>query len=401
MARSWALSSNDAGESYGFAISRGAFGQKAGTASDRAWEMRSMNVRVAASICLMAIWHPAKADDQIDALCKLASDRLGCKEYLREKKLYENVTLPPGAYYVTSRAFAAEKALRWLKSDGWSITLDKELPLGLVQAHPSDITILIHGFRGVDADISSYFNEFTTLLTSRGSDHIAVVYDWPSIARPYETLSDFERRQFQNLIHPGERYRSMREPEDPLRRGGASDYFVWELSQYRLDQHFAETTGTDGLASLLAEMNNRFPAARINIIAHSMGCFVTEQTLLKSAGSPPGLSKVIWLAPDVSAVAMTDGKLRDQLASLTLVAIFFSRDDEALNLPSRLANGGKRLGAVGFDSDVPQTVKFFDETDQIRRLFSASSKGGSSVHSAFLRVDTGIPKEVIRLLEFK
>lgn len=259
--------------------------------------------------------------------------------------------------------------------------------------------ILIHGFRGVDTAISSYFDEFVTLLTSRGSKHVVIVYDWTSVARPFETLSNFERRQFENLIDPSGRYRSMREPEDPLRRGGASDYFTWELSQYYLDQHFAETTGADGLALLLADMNKRFPSARINVIAHSMGCFVTEKALLKTSSPPVGLSRIIWLAPDVAADAMASAQLRNQLARLDLLAIFYSRDDEALKLPSRVANGGKRLGAVGLDHDVPAAVKLYDETDLIQGVLNSTPRLGASVHGAFLRVDTGIPAKVLQLLE--
>jgi pimeloyl-ACP methyl ester carboxylesterase len=337
-------------------------------------------------------------------LCLFYIDQAGCLAYLREieRPLYGNVKLTEKTYVASSRNFRTEKKLEWLTTEGEQIQIGKSTPNDLIQSNPVDITILIHGFHGTDDTVASYFGELAPFLTGRGPNHPVVIYDWMSVAHAYSSLSPFESDLFKDTINPKRRYGSGTEL-NPVARNDHPIWayrYLWESPRYHSDQANAGTLGADGFAALLSDLTAQFPKAHINVVAHSMGCYVVEQALRNHANVSMSLRNVVWLAPDVAADALSDTMLGDAVAKLAMLAVFFSRYDEALKLPSRFENRGKRLGAVGPVGAVPGNVRIYDETNSssIRAALAPLPQKDRSVHGAFLLTKTGIPDAILKLL---
>lgn len=133
---------------------------------------------------------------------------------------------------------------------------------------------------------------------------------------------------------------------------GAKVVFSWpsqaELAGYVADKEGA-TYSRDYLAQLLIEATKRRKAGEVYVFAHSMGCWLTVETLrqLKLAGRDDVLDrlKVVLASPDIDAdVFRTQMKVigRMKLPMTILVA----PDDRALEVSKFLSASSQRVGAL-------------------------------------------------------
>ena len=129
--------------------------------------------------------------------CDYYADKKGCLEFHRAKTLYEGVTLDAQVSYVSSRS----GNIRWLRQDEGRVELIADSPASAGLEQAPAITILVHGFRGVDAVVATYFKELTSQLVHypRYSGKV-IVYDWASTARDFFALSPYERARFAKRV---------------------------------------------------------------------------------------------------------------------------------------------------------------------------------------------------------
>ena len=117
---------------------------------------------------------------------------------------------------------------------------------------------------------------------------------------------------------------------------------------YAYDQDSA-LFARDGLERLIANVR-RAGANRITVVAHSMGGFLTMETLRQMAIARPGsvhraIDAVVLISPDIDIdvfkiQARRIGRLPDEFV------IFTSKRDRALTLAARLTGQAERLGNI-------------------------------------------------------
>ena len=133
--------------------------------------------------------------------------------------------------------------------------------------------------------------------------------------------------------------------------GGVPVLFTWasksELLAYGSDKENA-TVARDPLQKLLLDIAATPGVGRVHILAHSMGTWLTMETLreLAIAGKPDlggRLGNVMLAAPDIDLAVF-----RQQVARLdaSRVSVFVSKGDRALSLSRTLAGDRPRLGAM-------------------------------------------------------
>lgn len=133
---------------------------------------------------------------------------------------------------------------------------------------------------------------------------------------------------------------------------GTPVLFAWpseaHITGYVADKD-AVTASRDSLAGLLADLTKGRPAGDVTLVAHSMGSWLTVETLrqLRLTGRDDVLNRldVILAAPDIDVdVFRTQmeviGSLRRPMT------ILVSSDDRALSVSSRIAGKRPRLGAL-------------------------------------------------------
>jgi esterase/lipase superfamily enzyme len=238
----------------------------------------------------------------------------------------------------------------------------------------SAITIFVHGFRGVDGVVATYFQETTShLVRDPLYPGKVVVYDWPSTARDFFALSSYERARFAKLLdgvpqgipefeanepiygynpHQGPRlvpdYIDYKYFNGYAHRHDQMWYLLeWESLEYQKDQKEARAIGAVQLAWLLVSLREINKNAQINLVAHSMGCYVIQHALTLNPSLASLIHKIVWIAPDVDYGIFDDGAFIKAIAQVASLEVFYSRNDGALKWPSRLQNGGQRLGASG------------------------------------------------------
>jgi esterase/lipase superfamily enzyme len=124
--------------------------------------------------------------------------------------------------------------------------------------------------------------------------------------------------------------------------GNVADY-VYDRDSAMFSRDAFETV----LAALVANPN----VGSISILAHSMGNYLTIETLrqmsIRDRGLPPKIRNVMLASPDIDVDVF-----RRQIAEIdteprsTEFTLFVSRDDKALGLSSFLARDTTRLGAL-------------------------------------------------------
>jgi len=137
--------------------------------------------------------------------------------------------------------------------------------------------------------------------------------------------------------------------------GGIPVLFTWPskaaLLAYGADKESA-TASRDAYLKLLEDLAAAPGIGRIHILAHSMGTWLTMETLREAAlsGSPDlhgKLGNVMLAAPDIDLSVF-----KQQIARLdpSHFSIYVSKDDRALQISSSL-NGDRRLGSLDPFSD--------------------------------------------------
>ncbi len=130
--------------------------------------------------------------------------------------------------------------------------------------------------------------------------------------------------------------------------------FTWpsggNVADYVYDRDSAMYS-RDAFETVLQALVNNPNVGSISILAHSMGNYLTVETLrqmaIRDRGLPPKIRDVMLASPDIDVdvfrrqVAEIDAKPRT-----TQFTLFVSRDDKALGLSSLLARDTTRLGAL-------------------------------------------------------
>jgi esterase/lipase superfamily enzyme len=135
------------------------------------------------------------------------------------------------------------------------------------------------------------------------------------------------------------------------RFSGVPILFTWNtrggLFNYESDKESA-TVARDALEKLILDLSHTPGVGRIHILAHSMGAWLTMESLrsISISGHPDldgKLGDVMLAAPDIDL-----NVFRQQVARLDPkhVSIFVASDDRALSLSSRIAGDRPRLGAL-------------------------------------------------------
>jgi esterase/lipase superfamily enzyme len=171
--------------------------------------------------------------------------------------------------------------------------------------------------------------------------------------------------------------------------GGVAVLFTWpsksELLAYGADKESA-TASRDAYFKLLNQFADTPGVGRIHILAHSMGTWLTMETLRESAlaGAPDlrgHLGDVMLAAPDIDLSVF-----KQQIARLdpSHFSIFVAKGDRALQISASI-QGDRRLGAIDPNSDADRDmieklgVKVFDVSDMSRNLIGHDSFTAASV----------------------
>jgi esterase/lipase superfamily enzyme len=132
---------------------------------------------------------------------------------------------------------------------------------------------------------------------------------------------------------------------------GVAALFSWNsrggIFNYESDKE-AATVSRDALEKLLFALSKTPGVGRVHILAHSMGAWLTMETLRGAAlsGHPDldgRLGEVMLANPDIDL-----NVFRQQLSRVDphRVSIFVANNDRALSLSSRIAGARQRLGAM-------------------------------------------------------
>jgi esterase/lipase superfamily enzyme len=265
-----------------------------------------------------------------------------------------------------------------------------------VSSGAKDHTILVSTTRARDPRPGTYFGgersrsvNYATLTVAVPQTHVPGEIEWPSRA-PGDPMTDFVVRDAAYL--DGERafIRSLN-AQLAMRRPGKRKVFVFVHGYntmfaeglYRFTQvaHDADAPGVPVLFSWASRGNltdyvydsNSATAARdelehtlrlvfasnaeeINILAHSMGNWVTVEALrqIKISANKPLTSKlgaVILAAPDID-IDVFKAQMRRFGKPRKPFFIVVSRDDKALRFSNFIAGGKSRLGAYNDDAEL-------------------------------------------------
>lgn len=135
------------------------------------------------------------------------------------------------------------------------------------------------------------------------------------------------------------------------RFSGVPALFGWKtrggLFAYESDKESA-TAARDALEKLILDLSHTPGVGRVHILAHSMGTWLTMESLraIAISGHPDldgRLGEVMLAAPDIDLTVF-----RQQVSRLDPkhVSIFVANNDRALNLSSRIAGDRPRLGSM-------------------------------------------------------
>ncbi|NLZ39917.1 MAG: alpha/beta hydrolase, partial [Comamonadaceae bacterium] len=123
----------------------------------------------------------------------------------------------------------------------------------------------------------------------------------------------------------------------------------------------------DGLAEVLRAMAANPAAGKVHIIAHSMGAFLTLESLrqLGAAGGDPTLARigaVVLASPDID-IDQFEAALKREPALASHITIISATNDRALAVSARLAGGITRVGASERDRLVALGVRVADASE--------------------------------------
>lgn len=180
--------------------------------------------------------------------------------------------------------------------------------------------------------------EFLAELASHVSGRVGASRDILLYVHGFNTGLDEARFRLAQLVADG-------------RFSGVPALFTWNsrggLLNYESDKE-AATVSRDTLEKLISDLSRTPGVGRIHILAHSMGAWLTMESLrsISISGHPDldgRLGQVMLAAPDIDL-----NVFRQQIARLDPrhVSIFVASNDRALSISSRIAGDRPRLGAL-------------------------------------------------------
>ncbi len=145
---------------------------------------------------------------------------------------------------------------------------------------------------------------------------------------------------------------------------GAPVLFSWpsrgsvSLDAYREDAESASKS-SDAFSQVLDTIAATPNVKEVTILCHSMGCFLTLETLRARAMAGrigAKIKNVLFVAPDVDAESFRL-QLHDMGPARPRLALFVSQDDAALSLSRSIHGGAVRLGGIDPDQQ-PYAAEF-------------------------------------------
>jgi len=169
--------------------------------------------------------------------------------------------------------------------------------------------------------------------------------------------------------------------------------FTWpsrgelRLRAYTYDRESANYS-RDALEDLLDLLSRNPNVAEINVVAHSMGNWLTLEALrtraIRTSRGTDKVKNVLLVAPDVD-VDVFRTELRRMGPVRPRLAVFVSQDDQALNISESLWGGVPRLGAVN-PAEEPYHSEFAQANIEVFDLTSLKSAGDDAHDRAFTDV---------------
>ena len=167
--------------------------------------------------------------------------------------------------------------------------------------------------------------------------------------------------------------------------------FSWasggEVLGYNYDKESA-TSARDPFETLLTETIKSERVSRITILAHSMGSWVTMETLrqmtIRNGRLSPKIADVILAAPDLD-IDVFEQHVLTLGADRPHFTFIVSADDRALSLSKMLARGEQRLGSID-PSKEPYRSRI-EATPGVTVINLSEVAGGGTRHSKFAESD--------------
>lgn len=139
--------------------------------------------------------------------------------------------------------------------------------------------------------------------------------------------------------------------------------FSWpswgSLASYPYDRESAAIS-RDGLETVLRELSRDSGVSQVSILAHSMGGWLTLETLRQMAIREkrifPKITDIMLAAPDVDVdVALAQGRAIQAVPQKARFTLFVSADDKALNASRFLWGSRDRLGSLNTQEEPYKT----------------------------------------------
>ncbi|MGL5446226.1 MAG: alpha/beta hydrolase, partial [Rhabdaerophilum sp.] len=165
--------------------------------------------------------------------------------------------------------------------------------------------------------------------------------------------------------------------------------FSWpswgSLASYPYDRESAAIS-RDGLESVLRDLARDPAVSQVSILAHSMGGWLTLETLRQMAIREkqifPKITDIMLAAPDVDVdVALAQGRAIQGVPRKAQITLFVSADDKALNASRFLWGSRDRLGSLNADQE-PYKTNLAKSGVEVIDL-TATASGDSLNHGKF------------------
>ncbi|WP_187431261.1 hypothetical protein ROLI_027760 [Roseobacter fucihabitans] len=206
-----------------------------------------------------------------------------------------------------------------------------------------EVLIFVHGFNNDQFDVLSRFDKIKNGLKQNGYRGACIAFDWPS--------------------------------------GG-------NVFAYDSDKRNAKATARCLVQDAIIPLTERAPGRKINLLAHSMGAYLTlraisdfDDTATSGAGAW-SLNEIMFVSGDADARWFGRGAWASLLLAHRSARFtnYFSQLDETLNLPAVIGNGlRKRVGRAGMPPVVD--AHHIDVYSHEQYLKDVPSKNQTSAYS--------------------
>jgi esterase/lipase superfamily enzyme len=231
------------------------------------------------------------------------------------------------------------------------IDVDKDAFLGLLREQlgegiftpPGDVMIFVHGFNNIEKEAIA---RTKLLANATAFNGVPVAFTWPSVGG-----------------------------------GWGPRYYLYDLQ--------SSTFSRDELATLLQSLANERVVGRIHLVAHSMGCWLTMETLRQTSLAQRAdvlskVSSITLLAPDIDEDVF-DSQIAGIGSLARRITVFGGTDDNALAASAALA-AAPRLGndkiTMLRDRYATFGISFFDTTNVKADRLIHHFKGDSPIVAA-------------------